>query len=154
MSKSTAPISKSEISDLELFAKAYFKIELTSYQLEIIDAISKGKRMLSAYRSGRTTAMKVMQAYIAEGLKPGGRVRLPQIQLPAKREIKGVTQEGRVLNAIKSGGAFNFELSRIALKYTSVISALRKDGHEIIAEPQYNRNGKRSNTFRYYLIGD
>lgn len=62
-----------------------------------------------------------------------------------------VTQEGRVLAMVKrKGGATNWELSRIALKYTSVISALRSDGHNIVAERQTLRNGKASNTWRYY----
>lgn len=60
------------------------------------------------------------------------------------------TQTGRVLAMIKrKGGAFNYELSHIALKYTSVISDLRKDGHVITAERQYLKNGRASNTYRY-----
>lgn len=68
---------------------------------------------------------------------------------------KATTQEGRVLNMIKrKRGATNWELSKIALKYTSVISSLRKDGHNIIAERQYLKNGRPSNTWKYYLIGE
>lgn len=62
-----------------------------------------------------------------------------------------VTQEGRVLAMIKrKGGAFNYELSRVALKYTSVISSLRQDGHVITAERQTLPNGRSSNTWKYY----
>jgi len=69
---------------------------------------------------------------------------------------KGVTKEGRVLLAIKNSrrGVTNWELSKIALKYTSVISELRKDGHNIIAERQLLPNGKASNTWKYFLGAD
>lgn len=77
---------------------------------------------------------------------------MPEITPPAVP--KGVTQEGRVLNMIKrKGGATNWQLSRIALKYTSVISALRADGHDIVAERQTLPNGKASNTWLYRLAG-
>lgn len=143
-------------SDIALFAKAYFNIELTKQQLEVIDAIARGRELrLVRRRAGVSIAQKVLRAYIDEGLKPGGRVRLPQHHLPPRApKMKGVTQEGKVLALIKRpGGAYNFELSRIALKYTSVISALRKDGHDIIAERQYLKNGRASNTYRYRLGG-
>lgn len=143
-------------SDFELFAKAYFNIHLTSWQLQYIKAMSQDRRIVGAMRAGRTTAKKVMQAYIAEGLKPGGRVRLPNHPLPPvdKSKLKGLTQEGKILAMIKRpGGAYNFELSRFALKYTSVISELRKDGHDIVADRQYLKNGKASNTWRYRLGG-
>ena len=70
---------------------------------------------------------------------------------------QATTQAGRVLEAIrKSGnkGVENWKLSRIALKYTSVISDLRKDGHNIYAERQVLRNGRVSNTYKYFLIED
>lgn len=70
--------------------------------------------------------------------------------------MKGFTQEGKILALIKRPqGAYNYELSRFALKYTSVISALRKDGHNIPApERMYLKNGRPSNTYRYRIIGD
>lgn len=145
-----------ELPDIQVFARAYFKLELTSYQLAIIDAISKGKKVQAPRQAGKTTAIRVMNAYLQEGIKPGGRARLPMHPLPAhdKKKLKGFTQEGKILELIKRpGGAYNFELSRYALKYTSVISELRKDGHEIVAERQYLKNGKPSNTWLYRIGG-
>lgn len=157
MQRINDPPKQTLLSDIELFAKAYFNIELTKMQMEYIRALAaphKHRIMRISRRAGVTTADKVWRAYIAEGLKPGGRARLPMYQLPVREKVKGVTQEGRVLAMIKRpGGAFNFELSRIALKYTSVISALRKDGHEIVCEPTYNKKGNRTNTFLYRLAG-
>lgn len=78
---------------------------------------------------------------------------MPEVKPPAP--AKGVTQEGRVLNMIKRPeGATNWQLSRIALKYTSVISELRKDGHNIVAERQTLPNGRASNTYLYRVIGE
>jgi len=68
---------------------------------------------------------------------------------------KPLTQEGRVLKAIKDSGnkgVENWKLSRLALKYTSVISELRKDGHNIYCERQHLKNGRASNTYKYFLI--
>ncbi len=144
------------VSDIQLFAKAYFNIELTSFQLKLIDAMSKGKMLHAPKQAGKHTAIKVVHEYLAEGLRPGGRVRLPKHPLPPidKKQLKGLTQEGKILAMIKRpGGAYNFELSRFALKYTSVISELRKDGHSIVADRQYLKNGKASNTWRYRLGG-
>lgn len=156
MPQINAPPVENQLTDLELFAKAYFNIEMTHQQMEMMESIADGKPISHRImrRHGIANVNRIAAAYIKAGLDPHGRERLPQIHLSPKREIKGVTQHGRVLNAIKHGGAFNFELSRIALKYTSVISDLRKDGHTIIAERQIGRNGKKSNTFKYYLIGD
>lgn len=147
-------------SDIELFAKAYFNIELTSKQLEIIAMMATGSVKLTANLSarayGKNTVQKVIYAYLQEGMRPGGRVRLPMHPLPPvdKTKFKGFTQEGKILAMIKRpGGAYNFELSRFALKYTSVISELRKDGHDIVADRQYLKNGKASNTWRYRLVG-
>lgn len=151
------PMGKAQISDLERFAKAYFGIELTSYQLETIKALTDGKHMVIRRRSGATTAYKVLHAYIDEGLKPDGRARLPQFELPAhlgRTKLKNKTQHGRVLEMIKRpGGAFNFELSRISLRYGGTIFELRKDGHNIVTERQYLKNGKASNTFLYRIAG-
>lgn len=80
---------------------------------------------------------------------------MPLIKLPKPSPTRGLSQEGKVLRATKNKhGVTNWELSRIALKYTSVISALRKDGHNIVAERQYLKNGRPSNTWKYYLIGE
>lgn len=142
-------------TDIELFAKAYFNIDLTTEQLQVIAMVAAGNKPIVKRRQmGLTTANKVILAYLQEGMKRGGRARLPQHPLPPREKFKGVTQEGKVLSLIqRPGGAYNFELSRVALKYTSVISSLRKDGHEIIADRQYLKNGKASNTFRYRMGG-
>lgn len=142
-------------SDFELFAKAYFNLELTKQQLEVVDAIAKGRDLkLVRRRAGVSTVQKVLAAYIAEGLKPGGRVRLPMHPLPPREKMKGFTQEGKILAMIqRPTGAYNFELSRVALKYTSVISSLRKDGHAIVADRQYLKNGRASNTWKYRMGG-
>lgn len=145
------------IPDIALFAKAYFNIDLTSFQLEVIDNVARGmelKPLRLVNGHAQNTANKVIRAYLKEGLRPNGRARIPQHHLPPREKIKGVTQEGKVLALIKrSTGAFNFELSRVALKYTSVISDLRKDGHDIIADRQYLKNGKASNTWKYRIAG-
>lgn len=152
------PMGRQQISDFERFAKAYFGIELTKQQLEIVDAIAKGKNLnLVRRRAGVSTAQKVLQSYLLEGLKPDGRARLPQFELPAhlgRTKLKNKTQHGRVLEMIKRpGGAFNFELSRISLRYGGTIFELRKDGHNIVTERQYLKNGKASNTFLYRIAG-
>jgi hypothetical protein len=141
-------------TDIQLFAKAYFNIDLTSYQIKVIAMVAAGKPIgdiHSPKSSGKTTANKVILAYLQAGLSPHGRARLPQHPLPPRpAKLKGVTQEGKILAAIKrSSGAYNWELSRIALKYTSVISSLRKDGHDIIAHRQYNKKGKATDTWLY-----
>lgn len=151
------PMGKAQISDFERFALAYFNIRLTSWQLQYIHAMVHDRRIAGAMRAGRTTAKKVLQAYIDEGLKPDGRARLPQFELPAhmgRQKLKNKTQHGRVLEMIKRpGGAFNFELSRISLRYGGTIFELRKDGHNIVTERQYLKNGKASNTFLYRIAG-
>lgn len=141
-------------TDIQLFARAYFNIELTSAQMEYIALVAAGSKQPSlrfGRKSGITTANKVIYAYLQAGLTAHGRARLPQHPLPPRdKKLKGVTQAGRILNAIKRpSGAYNFELSRIALKYTSVISDLRKDGHDIVAQRQYNKAGKATETWRY-----
>lgn len=141
-------------TDIELFAKAYFNIELTAYQKQLITALLNNATKFRSKHDIQRDAERVLRAYVTEGLKPGGRVRLPQHYLPPRlAKMKGVTQEGKVLALIKRAeGAYNFELSRIALKYTSVISSLRKDGHNIPPpERQYLKNGRASNTYLYRL---
>lgn len=141
-------------TDIELFARAYFNIELTSYQMEYITLIAGGTKHIQftgAKKAGLTTANKVVLAYLQAGVRTNGRARLPMHPLPPRpAKLKGVTQEGKILNAINQpGGAYNWQLSRIALKYTSVISALRKDGHDIEAVRQYNKAGKATDTWLY-----
>lgn len=68
-----------------------------------------------------------------------------------------LTQETKVLRAIQDAGAHgveNWKLSRIALKYTGVISRLRQDGYNIYAERQTLKNGRVSNTWKYFLHED
>ena len=83
---------------------------------------------------------------------------MPQIHPPIEpmKKPKPVTQHAKVLAAIKNApnGAPNHELSKLALKYTSVISDLRKDGHNILAVRQTLSNGKAASTWRYYLKED
>lgn len=142
-------------TDIQLFAKAYFNIDLTSQQMEIIAMVASGSRHLAPLRfrrnNGINTANKVMYAYLQAGLSANGRARLPQHPLPPRPvKIKGVSQAGKILNAIKRpSGAYNYELSRIALKYTSVISDLRKDGHDITANRQYSKKGRATDTWLY-----
>lgn len=65
-----------------------------------------------------------------------------------------LTQEGRVLRTLIKADTFgvtNYELSRLALKYTSVVSDLRKEGHNIVCVREKLPNGRSSNTYRYYL---
>ena len=67
---------------------------------------------------------------------------------------KKLTQEQKVLRALIKADTFgltNYELSRLALKYTSVVSDLRKNGHNIICMREKLSNGRASNTYRYYL---
>ena len=67
---------------------------------------------------------------------------------------KKLTQDQKILRALIKADTFgltNYELSRLALKYTSVVSDLRKDGHNIICMREKLSNGRASNTYRYYL---
>jgi len=71
-----------------------------------------------------------------------------------KLMAKKLTQEQRVLRALIKADMFgltNYELSRLALKYTSVVSDLRKEGHNIVCVREKLPNGRASNTYRYYL---
>lgn len=141
-------------TDIELFARAYFNIELASYQMEYIAMVAAGTKhigIMTGRKQGLSTANKVILAYLQAGVRTNGRARLPQHPLPPRpAKLKGVTQAGKILNAIKqTGGAYNWQLSRIALKYTSVVSDLRKDGHDIEAIRQYNKKGKATDTWLY-----
>ena len=67
---------------------------------------------------------------------------------------KKPTQEQRVLRTLIKADTFgvtSYELSRLALKYTSVVSDLRKEGHNIVCVRERLPNGRASNTYRYYL---
>jgi len=157
MPKIIPPPAKPIECDIALFAKAYFNIQLTSAQMQMIAELSTGrgiKGFALAKQSSKSIAYKVVLAYLQEGMKPGGRVRLPQHPLPPREKMKGFTHEAKVLALIqRPGGAYNFELARVALKYTSVISVLRQEGHNIVADRQYLKNGKASNTWKYRIGG-
>jgi hypothetical protein len=65
-----------------------------------------------------------------------------------------MSQAHNILKALKKSGTRgipNYKLSRFALKYTSVISDLRKNGYNITAVRQTLRNGRPSGTWVYYL---
>lgn len=150
------PPVKNNLSDIELFAIAYFRVQLTGWQLQYIRSLVNDSPIRGGKQMGRKTAEKILKLYIAEGTDRRGRARIPRYPIPMidRKRFKGYSQHRRILEMIKRpSGAYNFELSRYALKYTSVISELRKDGHNIIAERQYHKNGKASNTFLYRLGG-
>lgn len=60
----------------------------------------------------------------------------------------------RLLKENKKTGVPNWKLATVALKYTSVISDLRKDGYGIVAERQMLPNGRPSNTYNYHLVSE
>ena len=66
-----------------------------------------------------------------------------------------LTQQSSILHALKKNpkGVPNYKLASYALKYTSVISDLRKDGHDIRAERVYN-HGKATGTWLYRLVDE
>ena len=67
---------------------------------------------------------------------------------------KKLTQEQKILRTLIKADTFgvtNYQLSKLALKYTSVVSDLRKEGHNIVCVRDTLPNGKASNTYRYYL---
>ena len=147
-----APIPQPIKTDIQLFARSYFNIELTSVQMELIAIIASGSQPIIKRRQiGLSTVNKVVLAYLQAGIRTNGRDRLPMHPLPPRAPmLKGSSQVARILNTIKQPtGAYNWQLSRIALKYTSVISELRKDGHDIQALRQYNKNGKATATWLY-----
>lgn len=57
-------------SKIALFAKQNLGIELTTWQLEMIQAIADGKTVQYRRHMGINTANKVMRAYLTEALKP------------------------------------------------------------------------------------
>ena len=67
---------------------------------------------------------------------------------------KKLSQEQKILRTLIKADTFgvtNYQLSRLALKYTSVVSELRKEGHNIVCVRKKLPNGRASNTYRYYL---
>lgn len=67
--------------------------------------------------------------------------------------MDNLTQSSKVLRTLKQNpsGMANYQLSRIALCYTKVISNLRADGHKIVTERVY-ANGRWTGTYMYRLI--
>jgi hypothetical protein len=65
------------------------------------------------------------------------------------------SQGSKIIKLLKKykRGVPNYRLSQCALKYTSVISDLRKDGHDIRAERVYN-HGKATGTWLYRLVDE
>lgn len=62
-----------------------------------------------------------------------------------------LTQTDKVLKQIqKHPGITNYQLAQTALKYSSRISDLRRDGYLIRAERVW-KDGKATGTYRYYL---
>lgn len=61
-----------------------------------------------------------------------------------------VSQEQLTLNALRRGDKTNYQLAQIALKYTSIISALREDGHKIVATRKYV-GSRATGTWTYHL---
>lgn len=67
---------------------------------------------------------------------------------------KKLSQEQKILRTLIKADTFgvtNYQLSKLALKYTSVVSDLRKEGHNIVCVRDTLPNGRASNTYRYYL---
>lgn len=68
--------AKRQISDIERFAKAYFNIELTDAQMQIIAMVASGSKHVVIQprrKMGINTANKVILAYLQEGIKLNGR---------------------------------------------------------------------------------
>lgn len=57
-------------SKIAQFAKDHLGIELTSWQLEIIEAVAKGEPVVNRRQMGINTANKVMRAYLTDALQP------------------------------------------------------------------------------------
>lgn len=153
-----APPINTKLSDIEVFARAYFNISLTSWQLQYIHSLVEDKPVRGGKQMGRRTAEKVLKLYVAEGVKPFGRSRIIDRPVPPqyadKAKFKALTQDGKILHLIKRpGGAMNFELARVSLRYGASVFDLRKDGYNIVTERQYLKNGKASNTYRYRMAG-
>lgn len=66
-----------------------------------------------------------------------------------------MSQESTILKLLRKAGNkgvpnYVFPRHRI-LKYSSRITDLRQEGHDIYCERDYLPNGRASNVFRYYL---
>lgn len=57
-------------SKIAQFAKDHLGIELTTWQLEIIQAVADGKQVRYQRQMGLNTANKVMRAYLTDALQP------------------------------------------------------------------------------------
>lgn len=70
--------------------------------------------------------------------------------------MTATTQTGRILQLLKENkvhGVTNYQLSRISLNYTKRISELRlEEEHNIITTRDRLKNGRASNTYRYFLV--
>jgi hypothetical protein len=97
-------------TDIELFARAYFNLELTTAQMEYI-AILAGTGELKLVRHekqrniGKTTAIKVALAYLQAGIKTNGRARLPswvpKVAKPGRAKLKSKPIMTRLTNNSK-----------------------------------------------------
>jgi hypothetical protein len=142
-------------TDIELFADVWMGIKLQPRHLKVMEMVIQGLDILDTNNFSTETIKtsgKVLMAYIQAGLSQTGTPKLPMPGPETRaKTTRGMSQVARVLKAIKQpGGAYNWQLARIALKYTSVISCLRIAGHNIKAQRQYDRNGKPTETWLYY----
>jgi hypothetical protein len=56
---------------IEQFAKDHLGIAPTKYQVELMKAVAEGKTVqYIGPRAGRSTALKIVREYLADGLKP------------------------------------------------------------------------------------
>lgn len=89
--------------------------------------------------------MKPVQRSFFDAMRSAGLMAIPT-SLPIKpsdpavedgpETIRLTGQNGRILARLRQGPATNDELARLARKYTSRISDLRKDGHVITCTDQ------------------
>lgn len=70
--------------------------------------------------------------------------------------MDSASQATKIYSLIKKNnkhGTPNYKLSHVSLKYSSRISELRRDGHNIYAERVF-RKGRATGTWLYYLNED
>lgn len=60
------------------------------------------------------------------------------------------TQIYRLIKNNNAAGTPNYKLAQLSLKYSSRISELRRDGHDIYCERVF-KNGRATSTYLYYL---
>lgn len=67
--------------------------------------------------------------------------------------MDSTSQATKIYRLIKNNkrGIANYELARISLKYSSRISELRQEGHNIVAQRVW-KDGRWTGTWLYYLI--